>query len=155
MPAQRRKSQLGATGGAESSHDEAEHLEEIGVARAAQLLGQAAEPRDRIVLLVQGAGSRICIGCAEQPPGLGDKQEDKTVDQSQELPVVVVDRQGAVPQTPSQFGVGGMGEEARSQRGDGLLHAFPQAVEGTRALFAGDLRPPLEPAVRRPFGIEA
>lgn len=83
----------------------------------------------------------------QQAAILGDEQEQKPIDDSQDLAVVVLrgKRPGLEPGDESF--IAGVRDKAASQCFDGLLHADVKVFQDSRALVLGEFAPLFEPKV--------
>ena len=125
----------------EQAHHQPQALEQVGVARALNVLGQSAQALRRVVVDVARRGAVSSASRIEQQVAvLGHEQEQQPVDQAQQLAVVVLLVERAAVQPVAQGRVGRVRQEARARaRVIACFDAVAQLVERARALLLGGL----------------
>ena len=91
--------------------------------------GEVAQTRRSVEIAVPFLRYRIGCGCQQQVTVVGHKQEEESVNESQDLSIVILFVQYARAQICPQSRVGRVGKESLAQMFYGSLYAIAQAVE--------------------------
>src|SRR6266568_4940027 len=130
-------------------------MKEVGMARADTLLRQLAQPGRRVIAGVALSRQRVGVGMKEDIAVFGDEHDEQSIDQAQQLAVVILRAQRAGAQLFTEGMIGRMSQEATTQSRDGFLDAVTQLFERTGALLVGGMRPLLQPALGGSFGLHS
>ena len=109
-------------------------------------LGQASEAPGGVIAREALACLRRCRGVIQKVTILGHKQKEQTINQTQELTVIILLIEFSRLQISPECSIGRMCQKATPESFDGLLNTIAQPIKGSVTLFLSRFRPPFEPA---------